>query len=35
MLRRIAVDQGAMSEGAAVIWLEDLTREGRFRKDVY
>ena len=35
VLRRIAVDQGAMSEGAAVIWLEDLTREGRFRKDVY
>ena len=35
MLRRIAVDQGGMGEDAAAAWLEELTRERRFRKDVY
>ena len=35
VLRRIAVDRGRMSEDAAATWLEELTRERRFRKDVY
>jgi sulfite reductase alpha subunit-like flavoprotein len=34
-LRRIAVDQGGMAEDKAAAWLEELTRERRFRKDVY
>jgi sulfite reductase (NADPH) flavoprotein alpha-component len=34
-LRRIAADQGGMSEEGAVAWLDELTRERRFRKDVY
>ena len=35
-LRRIAADQGGLREdGAAAAWLEELTRERRFRKDVY
>ena len=34
-LRRIAVDQGGMGEDAAAAWLDELTRERRFRKDVY
>jgi sulfite reductase (NADPH) flavoprotein alpha-component len=35
VLRRIAIDQGGMGEDAAAAWLEELTRERRFRKDVY
>jgi sulfite reductase (NADPH) flavoprotein alpha-component len=34
-LRRIAVDQGGLGEEGAVAWLDELTRERRFRKDVY
>jgi sulfite reductase (NADPH) flavoprotein alpha-component len=34
-LRNIAADQGALSADKAALWLEDLTRERRFRKDVY
>jgi len=34
-LRRIAVDQGGMTDDKAAAWLEELTRERRFRKDVY
>ena len=34
-LRRIAQDQGAMDAGRAAAWLDDLTRQRRFRKDVY
>jgi sulfite reductase (NADPH) flavoprotein alpha-component len=35
-LRRVAADQGGLREdGAAAAWLEELTRERRFRQDVY
>jgi sulfite reductase alpha subunit-like flavoprotein len=34
-LRRIAADQGGMSEEQAAAWLDGLSRERRFRKDVY
>ncbi|HEX6012343.1 MAG TPA: hypothetical protein VFY87_11185, partial [Geminicoccaceae bacterium] len=34
-LRKIAVDQGGMDADAAMAWLEELTRDRRFRKDVY
>jgi sulfite reductase (NADPH) flavoprotein alpha-component len=34
-LRRIAADQGSLTDDKAALWLEDLTRERRFRKDVY
>lgn len=35
VLARIAQDQGAMEVDKAAAWLEDLTRQRRFRKDVY
>ncbi len=34
-LLQIAADQGALTDDKAAAWLEELTRERRFRKDVY
>ncbi len=34
-LLRIAVEQGGKSEGAAKAWLADLTKAGRYQRDVY
>jgi sulfite reductase (NADPH) flavoprotein alpha-component len=34
-LRNIAADQGGLTDDKAAAWLEELTRERRFRKDVY
>ena len=34
-LLRIAVEQGGKTEGAAKAWLADLTKAGRYQRDVY